>query len=122
MIAVLVGVGGTLMSFLEPETVRGGIGGGIWWAIVTVSTVGYGDISPTSVPGRVVAVVLMLGGIGLVSTLAASISAFFIGQDQAKSRVVDRLDRIEAMVAEIRAATVVPESTPTEDRAVALVS
>jgi hypothetical protein len=64
----------------------------------------------------------MLGGIGLVSTLAASISAFFIGQDQAKSRVVDRLDRIEAMVAEIRAATVVPESTPTEDRAVALVS
>jgi voltage-gated potassium channel len=105
MIAILVVVGGTLMSFLEPGTAKGGIGGGVWWAIVTMTTVGYGDIAPTTVAGRVLAVLLMLGGIGLTASLAASIAAFFVGQDQAQHPLGDRLDRLEAMVEQIHAAT-----------------
>jgi voltage-gated potassium channel len=79
---LLVLVGGGLMSVIEPTTVKGGdFGSGIWWAIVTVTTVGYGDISPTTLPGRLVAALLMFAGIGLVATLAASVAAYFVGQE-----------------------------------------
>ncbi|MFF2755516.1 potassium channel family protein [Psychrobacillus sp. NPDC058041] len=48
-----------------------------WWAIVTTTTVGYGDISPTTSFGRLLAVVLMLTGIGIISTLTSSITSYF---------------------------------------------
>jgi voltage-gated potassium channel len=61
---LLVLAGGACLSILEPQTVRGGYGDGIWWAVVTVTTVGYGDISPTTLWGRLIAVALMLVGMG----------------------------------------------------------
>ena len=48
-----------------------------WWAIVTITTVGYGDYSPETTYGRALAVILMLSGIGLVSTVTGSISSIF---------------------------------------------
>ncbi len=50
----------------------------LWWAIVTVTTVGYGDRFPTTEGGRIVAVVLMLVGIGLIGTLTATVASVFI--------------------------------------------
>jgi voltage-gated potassium channel len=76
--SLLILVGGGCLSILEPETVKGGYGDGIWWAIVTATTVGSGDIAPTTLPGRLIAVLLMLVGIGLMSTLAASITSYFV--------------------------------------------
>jgi len=48
-----------------------------WWTIVTITTVGYGDYAPETFYGRVLAIFLMLAGIGLVSTVTGSISSIF---------------------------------------------
>jgi voltage-gated potassium channel len=51
-------------------------GDGLWWALVTVATVGYGDFVPESPNGRAVAVLLMLIGVGLLGAVAATLAAF----------------------------------------------
>lgn len=55
-----------------------GYGDAVWWAFVTVTTVGYGDKYPVTTDGRVVAVLLMLVGIGLIGTLTATVASFFV--------------------------------------------
>ena len=98
--ALVVVAGGTSLAILEPQTVRGGFGDGIWWAIVTASTVGYGDIAPSTPTGRVIAVLLMLSGVGLISTLAASITTYFLGAEESAGMkdLRDRMARIEEML------------------------
>ncbi|MFD1928803.1 potassium channel family protein [Sporosarcina siberiensis] len=49
----------------------------LWWAVVTTTTVGYGDISPITPLGRVLAVVLMLVGIGIIGTFTSAITSYF---------------------------------------------
>jgi voltage-gated potassium channel len=75
----LVVAGGGVIALLEPQTAHGGFLDGVWCAIVTATTVGYGDIAPTTLLSRRVAVVLMFTGIGLISTPAASITAHLLG-------------------------------------------
>ena len=73
-------------------------GDALWWAVVTVTTVGYGDKYPVSAGGRGVAVVLMLTGIGLVGVLSATVASYFVGQ-RAEADMTElhrRLDRIES--------------------------
>ncbi len=50
----------------------------LWWAIVTVTTVGYGDRYPVTEGGRAVATVLMLTGIGLIGVLTATVASVFV--------------------------------------------
>jgi voltage-gated potassium channel len=85
---------------------------GLWFAIVTVTTVGYGDTFPTSVVGRLVASFLMVVGIGFLGLATASIAGHFVNQDAEDKhrestdkqdeilaelrRIHDRLDRLEA--------------------------
>lgn len=76
----------------------------LWWAIVTVTTVGYGDHSPVTVEGRAIATLLMLVGIGLVGVVTANVAAYFVESDQDReiARLEAKLDRIEALLIEQR--------------------
>jgi voltage-gated potassium channel len=102
---LLVVMAGAIMSLVEPQTVKGNMWDGIWWAVVTATTVGYGDISPVSPAGRLVAVALMLFGIGLTATLAASVAAYFVNQDSGSdlAEVVARLERMERLLLDQKA-------------------
>jgi voltage-gated potassium channel len=82
---------------------------GLWWAVQTVTTVGYGDVTPTTVVGRGIATVVMLSGIAFVTVVTAAITAVFVESarrrlreasskedDERHSEILERLERIEA--------------------------
>ncbi len=91
---------------------------GMWWAIQTVTTVGYGDVTPKAVAGRIVAAFVMLEAIALVAIVTAAITSTFVArathlQDAAATQAEDqraaeverrfddlaeRLDRLETML------------------------
>jgi len=52
----------------------------VWWAFVTVFTVGYGDIKPITVGGRIIAIIVMFAGVSLVSLITATISSIFVAK------------------------------------------
>ncbi len=82
---VVVFVGSLLVDFAEDGSQEANIktlGDAIWWAMTTVTTVGYGDKYPTTTAGRVVAAGLMVLGIGLFGVMTASISSVFVAQNQ----------------------------------------
>ncbi len=56
----------------------------LWWAIVTVTTVGYGDIYPVTWEGRIVGILLMFFGIGLVGTIAGFTGSYFMDRRQVR--------------------------------------
>lgn len=70
---------------------------GLWWAIATATTVGYGDIYPHTLIGKFTAAFLMIGGIGFIGTLTSTISAYVTrDRDEDKSAIIlRRLSAIE---------------------------
>ncbi len=75
--ATVVCVGGALLPRLDPE-VAASFGDGLWWAVVTTTTVGYGDISPTTTGGRILAAALMIAGIGMLGALTGEVAERFL--------------------------------------------
>lgn len=59
---------------------------GLWWAVTTVTTVGYGDRFPTTAEGRILAVLLMIVGISLVGVITASVASWFVRLSQEESK------------------------------------
>ncbi len=71
----------------------------IWWSMTTITTVGYGDKFPTSTEGRLIAMVLMMAGVGLFGMLSGLVASFFLGKQEESSpesqEVLLRLRAIE---------------------------
>jgi voltage-gated potassium channel len=94
-------VWGTAEHFLDKETFPT-VWLGMWWALQTVTTVGYGDVVPQDELGRAVASVLLLGGLAFISVITATITSGFVALRQRQAReagedpVVRRLDAIAA--------------------------
>jgi voltage-gated potassium channel len=82
---------------------------GIWWAVQTVTTVGYGDVVPQGTAGQVVASVLMLGGLSLLAVVTATVTSAFVTRAEADRRaagrdpVMQKLEEISSRVDELSA-------------------
>lgn len=91
---VFVYVGALLLYFVEgtldPENF-GSIPRAIWWAVVTLTTVGYGDVYPHSAPGRLAAMMISLAGIGIVALPAGILASAF--SDELRDRQASKSDK-----------------------------
>jgi voltage-gated potassium channel len=99
-----------VLGALGVHAVEGGVnpaigsyGDALWWAMVTATTVGYGDVSPVTTEGRLIAVGLMLVGIGVIGVFTATVAGYFVTEEEAPDRidVQGRLDAIEAKLDEL---------------------
>ncbi len=74
----------------------------VWWSVTTITTVGYGDKYPTTTEGRVIAMALMVSGVGLFGTLSGLVAALFLGQgEKEKQELKEILRRLEALDAKL---------------------
>jgi voltage-gated potassium channel len=115
---VVVVAGGVLMRLLDHGEYSD-VWVGMWWALQTVTTVGYGDVTPKNPSGRIVAILVMLQGIAFLAITTAAITSTFVARaskEREKARAGDeddtevriehrlvsidqRLDRVENMLA-----------------------
>ncbi len=121
--AIVVVGGGVAMRLLDHDEYPN-VWVGMWWALQTVTTVGYGDVTPTHPSGRIVATFVMLEGIAFLTIIIAAITSTFVAraeaereaaeaaegaeEDKAEERIEaalddlrTRLDRVEAMLARL---------------------
>lgn len=84
-------------------------GDALWWAVVTITTVGYGDMAPTTETGRFIAVGLMIGGITLLGMVTATLASWLVDKVSAEEKTEDAsaqiatVEHIELLRAEIQA-------------------
>ena len=100
---IAVSLGAVGIYVLERGLTVESIGDAYWWAVVTVTTVGYGDVSPKTTEGRLIAVALMMVGIGVISVFTATLASFFLSNEQPSEivRLEQRLEQIEAKLDQV---------------------
>lgn len=100
--------GGFLIRLLDHREYHT-VGKGLWFALQTVTTVGYGDATPTQQSGRIIATAVMLAGIGFLAVITASVTASLIENSrrrlvrQSDAGVTERLQEVSERLARIEA-------------------
>jgi hypothetical protein len=103
---VMTLLAGALVRLTDPASIPS-VGNGFWWALQTITTVGYGDIVPASAAGRLTAAVVMLVGLSFVAVTTAAVTNAFV---QAAARrvggdaVLAEVKALRAEIAELHAA------------------
>jgi voltage-gated potassium channel Kch len=112
----LVAGSGVLIRLLDPRE-YGSVWLGMWWAIQTVTTVGYGDVTPKDVAGRIVGAFVMLEGIAFLAIVTAAITSTFVaragreysdrqekGQESELQTIEERFDSIDRQLEQLQSA------------------
>jgi voltage-gated potassium channel len=110
---LIVVVGGVLMRVLDHKEYAS-VWLGMWWVLETVTTVGYGDLTPESAIGKILTSLVMLWGVAFLAIITAAITSVFVARAQrerktdaehaaaAERTVGDRLDQIDAQLQQLR--------------------
>lgn len=119
LVMLLATVAGGILIRLADREAFPTVGLGLWWAVQTVTTVGYGDAVPTTVAGRLIASLVMLIGIAFIAVLTAVVTATFI--ENARRRLLAPADdptaaMLEEISARFTALEVVLKKPPDEPR------
>lgn len=97
--AVIV-TGALAFRVVEPQSTEG-LGHALWWSVVTLSTVGYGDVLPTTPAGRVVATCLIFAGVGVFGYMAGFMTSLL--DDPEEDEILETVKRLELQLAAIQA-------------------
>jgi voltage-gated potassium channel len=104
---ILVLIAAVVTPLVEPDssTIKT-FGDGVWWSLVTTTTVGYGDVVPVSTAGRVIGALLMVAGVSIIGLITANIAAAFLepadaGEAAGADPQRERLDAVEAKLDEV---------------------
>ena len=103
---VVVVAGGVVMRLLD-HAEYSNVWVGMWWALQTVTTVGYGDVTPKNPTGRIIAALAMLQGIAFLAITTAAITSTFVARaskERERARAADEDDaevRMEARLVSI---------------------
>ncbi len=121
--AIAVLAFGVVERLVDPKTFHS-IWLGMWWAVETVTTVGYGDIVPDQTAGKIIAAFLMLGGLSLIAVVTAAVTSGFVSRADAQRRaagedpVMQELERITAQLNAVKTElTHLRSTTGTDDPA-----
>lgn len=101
---LVVTLAGGLVAWLIDHSEFPNIGESMWWSLQTVTTVGYGDVVPENVEGRIVGSVLMIAGVGFLAVITASIAAAFTQMGMRRLRQSDQdplAERIEELISRV---------------------
>jgi voltage-gated potassium channel len=111
-------VAGGVVAWLTNRHDFQSLGAGLWWSLQTVTTVGYGDVVPTSTSGRVIGSIVVLSGIGFVTVITAAVTAALIESARRREHgapprdVSEQLEEISARLSAIEASVGTSRETP----------
>ena len=108
-VAVIITIGGGILIRVLDHSEFRTIGKGLWFALQTVTTVGYGDVTPANTVGRFIAGVIMLTGIGFLAVVTASVTAALVESNRrrfatSEADLANRIDEVGARLSRIEAA------------------
>ena len=105
-------IAGVLIRLTDPDSYPN-IGVGLWWALQTTTTVGYGDVVPESAGGRLIAAFVMVAGLGFLAVTTAAITSAFLdaarqrrpaeGENPLVAEMRELQRQVETLTAEVRA-------------------
>jgi voltage-gated potassium channel Kch len=87
VVSTAITVGAGAMMTVADKTNFPSIGSGLWWAVQTVTTVGYGDHVPATAAGKLIAALVMLAGIGFLTVITAAITSTFVSRSRIEQTV-----------------------------------